>query len=94
MLREAGRPTRVVSLRLLAPLQADRLRDALSGCAGVFVVEQNHSRQLYHYLRGQTDFEQPVGSYAVAGPVPLDAGAIAASVLDELAAGFAEELQA
>lgn len=93
-LREAGRPARVVSLRLLAPLQVDALRQSLSGCKAVFVVEQNHSRQLYHYLRGQCDFEQPVRSYAVAGPVPLDAQAIAASVHEALALGLIEEQKA
>ena len=93
-LREAGRPTRVISLRLLAPLQVEQLHDAIAGCVGVFIVEQNHSRQLYHYLRGQCDFGQPVESYAVAGPVPLDPQAIAARVLDQLTAGWVEELQA
>lgn len=92
-LRESGRPARVVSLRLLAPLQGEALRESLSGCKAVFVVEQNHSRQLYHYLRGQCEFEQPVRSYALAGPVPLDAQAITESVLEELAAGLVEEEQ-
>ena len=52
----------------------------------VFVVEQNHGKQLYHYLRGQMDFRQTLHSYAMAGPVPLNAGQIAQTVAEVLAA--------
>jgi 2-oxoglutarate ferredoxin oxidoreductase subunit alpha len=77
LLGSQGIATRTVALRLLAPLQADALARALAGCERVVVVEQNHSKQLFHYLRGQMDFPQAVHSYAVAGPVPLSANEIA-----------------
>ena len=48
-----------------------------NGANRVVVIEQNHGAQLYHYLRGQLDFTRPLHSYAVAGPVPLNAGKIA-----------------
>jgi 2-oxoglutarate ferredoxin oxidoreductase subunit alpha len=72
-----GTSTRVIALRLLAPLPVDALAAALEEASRVFVVEQNHSAQLYHYLRGQMDLMQPLHSYAEAGPVPLNAGKIA-----------------
>ena len=72
-----------VSLRLLAPLQQDRLQAALANCDHVFVVEQNHSGQLFRYLRGMMDFSQPVHSYSRAGPVPLSGQGIAATVTKE-----------
>jgi 2-oxoglutarate ferredoxin oxidoreductase subunit alpha len=77
LLAAEGTSTRLIALRLLAPLQADALSAALDGANRVVVVEQNHGAQLYHYLRGQLDFTQPLHSYAVAGPVPLNAGNIA-----------------
>jgi 2-oxoglutarate ferredoxin oxidoreductase subunit alpha len=85
-LQERGIATRTVALRLLAPLQADALAQVLDDCEQVFVVEQNHGKQLYHYLRGQMDFRQTLHSYAMAGPVPLNAGQIAQTVAEVLAA--------
>jgi 2-oxoglutarate ferredoxin oxidoreductase subunit alpha len=82
LLAELGVDTRVISLRLLAPLQNIALLSALTGCAQVVVVEQNHSRQLFHYLKGHIDFQQEVHSYAIPGPVPLRSGSIAQHVLE------------
>jgi 2-oxoglutarate ferredoxin oxidoreductase subunit alpha len=77
LLTARGVATRTVALRLLAPLPVEALAQALSGCERVLVVEQNHSRQLFHYLRGRVEFVQPVESYAVPGPVPLNPADIA-----------------
>ena len=77
LLAETGVQTRSIALRLLAPLQVDALTAALAGCEQVVVVEQNHSKQLFHYLKGQMDFQQSLHSYAVPGPVPLDPQQIA-----------------
>lgn len=71
-----------VSLRLLAPLQKDMLQSALAGCERILVVEQNHGAQLYHYLRSEMDFTQPLHSYARPGPVPLSGAAIVAAVAE------------
>jgi 2-oxoglutarate ferredoxin oxidoreductase subunit alpha len=77
LLAGQGIAARTVALRLLAPLQTDALSETLSGCEQVVVVEQNHSGQLFHYLKGQMDFAQDVNSYAIAGPVPLNPEQIA-----------------
>jgi 2-oxoglutarate ferredoxin oxidoreductase subunit alpha len=82
LLAGRGVDARVISLRLLAPLQTTALTDALAGCEQLIVVEQNHSRQLFHYLKGQMDFQQQVHSYAMAGPVPLSSESIAQRVLE------------
>ncbi|MCB1731982.1 MAG: 2-oxoacid:acceptor oxidoreductase subunit alpha, partial [Halieaceae bacterium] len=52
LLAAQGLATRMISLRLLAPLQVEALAAELAGCERVVVVEQNHSRQLFHYLKG------------------------------------------
>lgn len=85
LLAEQGIATRTVSVRLLAPLQSERLEAALAGCTSTWVVEQNHSAQLYHYLRGQMDFTMPVHSYARAGPVPLSGSTIVAAIIETAA---------
>ena len=82
LLGERGVATRVISMRLLAPLLTEALANALAGSEQVVVVEQNHSRQLFHYLQGQLDFAQPVHSYAMAGPVPLSPENIAQQVVE------------
>ena len=82
LLAERGCPARVISLRLLAPLQSAALLAALEGCSTLVVVEQNHSAQLFHYLKGHVDFPQAVHSYAMAGPVPLAPEAIARAVTE------------
>jgi 2-oxoglutarate ferredoxin oxidoreductase subunit alpha len=81
-LAERGYRVRTIALRLLAPLQVAALIEALAGVDQVVVVEQNHSAQLYHYLRGQMDFAPALHSYAVAGPVPLNPGKIAEYVVE------------
>jgi 2-oxoglutarate ferredoxin oxidoreductase subunit alpha len=86
LLAEQGIATRVISLRLLAPLQVEALSAALAGCAQVVVVEQNYSKQLFHYLKGHMDFEQQLHSYAIAGPVPLNPGHIAQQVAEVISA--------
>lgn len=82
LLADRGVDVRVISLRLLAPLQIVALDDALAGCTQVVVVEQNHSKQLFHYLKGHMDFQQQVHSYATPGPVPLSPTSIAQRVLE------------
>ena len=77
------RPLSTISLRLIAPLQQQKLQAALDGCDSAFVIEQNHGGQLFHYLRGVMDFSQPLHRYSRAGPLPLSGKAIAAAVIQE-----------
>jgi 2-oxoglutarate/2-oxoacid ferredoxin oxidoreductase subunit alpha len=77
VLARDGVETLSIALRLLAPLQGDQLLAALAGCQRIVVVEQNHSAQLYRYLRGQLDFNGSLHSYAVAGPVPPNSARVA-----------------
>ncbi len=77
LLAQRGFTTRTIALRLLAPLPHDALHAALEGSSELVIVEQNHSAQLWRYLRGAMDFAQRLHSYAIAGPVPLSAELIA-----------------
>lgn len=72
LLRQQGIESRTISLRLLAPLQREALATALEDCELVLVVEQNHTGQLFHYLKGCMDCPCQLHSYARPGPVPLN----------------------
>lgn len=68
---ENGVKARMVSIRLLSPVQPERFAKALEGVERVLVVEQNHSGQFHRYLRA--DYELPgfVRSLRRPGPLPI-----------------------
>jgi 2-oxoglutarate ferredoxin oxidoreductase subunit alpha len=77
----AGR-VRLVSLRLLSPLQPSKLAAALRGVRRVLVIEQNHSAQLYRYLRGEFDFGCELASLHKAGGAQYLPGELQRHILD------------
>ncbi|MFN3076446.1 MAG: 2-oxoacid:acceptor oxidoreductase subunit alpha [Alphaproteobacteria bacterium] len=66
-----GLATRVVAVRLIAPIQPAAMAAALSGIGQVLVVEQNHSAQFYHYLKAHYDLPPQVHEFHRSGPLPL-----------------------
>ena len=68
-----GVRTRLVSMRLLAPAQPDKLAAALAGVKRVLVVEQNHGGQLLKYLRSEFRMPGEVKSFRRPGPLPIRA---------------------
>jgi 2-oxoglutarate ferredoxin oxidoreductase subunit alpha len=66
-----GIKARLVSLRLLSPPQPAGMAKALAGAKRVLVVEQNHTGQLYRYLRAEYDLPGTVKSYRHPGPLPM-----------------------
>jgi 2-oxoglutarate ferredoxin oxidoreductase subunit alpha len=66
-----GIKARLVSLRLLSPAQPARVAKALAGAKRVLVVEQNHTGQLYRYLRAEYDLPGEVRSFRHPGPLPM-----------------------
>ncbi len=69
--RRAGLDVRLVSIRLLAPVQIERFRQAIDGVKKVLVVEQSHSQQFYHYLFAHFDLPDDVNVYSQPGPLPI-----------------------
>ncbi|HET7362979.1 MAG TPA: 2-oxoacid:acceptor oxidoreductase subunit alpha [Burkholderiales bacterium] len=69
--RAEGYDVRLISLRLLAPAQPERLKRALAGVKRVLVVEQNHSGQLLHYLRAHYELSSEARSLRRPGPLPF-----------------------
>ncbi|MDH4095102.1 MAG: 2-oxoacid:acceptor oxidoreductase subunit alpha [Betaproteobacteria bacterium] len=66
-----GKGVKLVSLRLLAPAQPERLKKALAGVKRVLVLEQNHSGQFLRYLRAEYDLPGEVKSLRRPGPLPF-----------------------
>jgi 2-oxoglutarate ferredoxin oxidoreductase subunit alpha len=75
-LRKQSREVRVIAIRLLAPLQRQRLSQAIEDAGRILVVEQNHGGQLFHYLRAQGVLPTLAESLAQPGPLPLRPGRI------------------
>jgi 2-oxoglutarate ferredoxin oxidoreductase subunit alpha len=75
-LRGQGREIKVIAIRLLAPLQRQKLSQAIAGASRILVVEQNHTGQLFHYLRAQGVLPEVAESLAQPGPLPLRSGRI------------------
>ncbi len=77
----AGHPARLVALRLILPVQPERLARALAGVRRVLVVEQTHSGQFHRFLRAHYELPGEVRALHHPGPLPVRPGAIT----DELA---------
>lgn len=82
VLRDDGLKVRVIALRLLSPAPKGQLTKALKGVRRVLSVEQSHSGQFYHYLKGH--FELPgnlqVQGFHRPGPLMIRPGDIVAAV--------------
>jgi 2-oxoglutarate ferredoxin oxidoreductase subunit alpha len=64
---------RLLAIRLLAPAQPDKFRQALQGVRRVLVIEQSHSGQFYRYLRAH--YELPEADvFHRAGPLLIRPG--------------------
>ena len=59
---------KLISLRLLLPAQPQRMADTLRGVERVMVIEQNHSGQLYRFLRAWYDLPADVQTMFRPGP--------------------------
>jgi 2-oxoglutarate ferredoxin oxidoreductase subunit alpha len=77
-----GIQARLVSVRLLAPAQPQRLATALEGVNRVLVVEQNHSGQFLHHLRAESDLPGEVRSLRRPGPLPIRAAEICREITE------------
>jgi 2-oxoglutarate ferredoxin oxidoreductase subunit alpha len=69
--RGDGLAVKLVSLRLLAPAQPDRLAATLAGVHHVLIVEQSHGGQFGRYLRAEHGLKVEVRSLCHPGPLPL-----------------------
>jgi 2-oxoglutarate ferredoxin oxidoreductase subunit alpha len=91
-LRARGLAVRLVALRLLAPALPRRFDAALAGASRVMVIEQNHTAQLYRYLRSAFDLPARPASFHRPGPLPLRPAEIAHAIAEWAGAKVLDEV--
>ncbi|MFQ5982377.1 MAG: hypothetical protein ACE5KS_03275 [Woeseiaceae bacterium] len=69
---------RTISLRLLLPARPKEMAAALAGVRRLMVIEQNHTGQLYRFLRGWYELPADVETMHRPGPAVFRPGEIAA----------------
>jgi 2-oxoglutarate ferredoxin oxidoreductase subunit alpha len=72
----AGGKARLISIRLIAPVQPEQMASALTGITRTLVVEQSHSGQFYRMLRAFYDLPRETRSLHQAGPLAFGPGRI------------------
>lgn len=74
--RHDGGQLRVLSIRLLSPVQPTKFAQVLAGTSRALVVEQSHSAQFYRYLRAHYDLPGHCEVLHRPGPLPFRPGEI------------------
>ncbi|MFQ6003941.1 MAG: 2-oxoacid:acceptor oxidoreductase subunit alpha [Woeseia sp.] len=69
---------RLISLRLLLPVRPQEMTEALGGVHRLIVIEQNHTGQLYRFLRAWYELPADVATMHRPGPSVFRPGEIAA----------------
>jgi 2-oxoglutarate ferredoxin oxidoreductase subunit alpha len=72
----AGGKARLISVRLIAPVQPEKMAAALAGIKRAVVVEQSHSGQFYRMLRAFYDLPAETVSLHQGGPLSFGPGQI------------------
>lgn len=73
---EAGGKARLISVRLIAPVQPEKMAAVLAGITRAVVVEQSHSGQFHRMLRAFYDLPREIRSLHQAGPLAFGPGRI------------------
>jgi 2-oxoglutarate ferredoxin oxidoreductase subunit alpha len=68
---------KLISIRLLLPVRQDDMAAALDGVKRLIVIEQNHTGQLYRFLRGWYDLPADVDTLHRPGPDVFRPGEVA-----------------
>ncbi|MCC6202640.1 MAG: 2-oxoacid:acceptor oxidoreductase subunit alpha [Gammaproteobacteria bacterium] len=73
---EGGGGIRLVSIRLLTPVQPERFAGALAGVKRVLLIEQSHSAQFRHFLAAHYRLPEDIEILNRAGPLLFRAGEV------------------
>jgi len=71
-----GEPVRVISLRLISPLDSKCIEQLLAGCRRLLIVEQSHSGQFYRHLRAHCRLPEATHVFKQPGPLMIAPGDI------------------
>ena len=75
-LSSVGVNVRLIAVRLLTPIQQEKMSAALAGVKKLLVVEQTHSGQFFGFLKAQYDLPCELKSFHRAGPIIIRPGEI------------------
>lgn len=75
-LQEEGASVKLVAVRLIAPIQPEKMAAALKGVKKILVVEQNHSAQFCGYLKAHYELNAQVAAFHRPGPLVIRPGEI------------------
>jgi len=78
--RARGQPIRLVSVRLLSPLDGGALSALLQPASRVLIVEQSHGGQFYRHLRAHIDLPARTRLFNRPGPLNITPGQIAQAI--------------
>lgn len=81
-LRQDGINVKLISLRLIAPALPENLAASLSGVSRALTIEQSHTAQFYHYIKGYFDPPCPIESFHRPGPLPIRPGELVDIIRD------------
>jgi 2-oxoglutarate ferredoxin oxidoreductase subunit alpha len=71
---------KLISLRLLLPIRPVEMAAALEGVERLMVIEQNHTGQLYRFLRAWYELPADVDAVHRPGPGPFRPGELAEKI--------------
>ncbi len=77
---EVSSRTKLISLRLLLPIRKEDMAAALDGVNRLLVIEQNHTGQLYRFLRAWYELPEEVDTLHRPGPGIFRPGEIATKI--------------
>jgi 2-oxoglutarate ferredoxin oxidoreductase subunit alpha len=75
-LREQGKAVKLIAVRLISPIQPEKMAQVLEGVKRVLVIELNHSGQFYHYLKGHYELSAEVQAFNRPSPLVIRPGEI------------------
>ncbi|MBT4520120.1 MAG: 2-oxoglutarate synthase, partial [Halieaceae bacterium] len=75
-LREQGKAVKFIAVRLIYPVQAEKMAQALAGVRRILVIELNHSGQFYRFLRAHYDMPGEVQAFNRPSPLVMRPGEI------------------
>ena len=71
---------RLITIRLLLPVQPDKFKQAMTGVERALVIEQSHSGQFYRYLQAHYDLPAATDVFHRAGPLLIRPGEAAEKI--------------
>lgn len=81
--RSKGIAVKLIAIRLISPVQPEKLSKELEGVKRILIIEQSHQGQFWRYLRAHYELGADVVPIHRPGPLPIRPGEILSSLIKE-----------